>query len=183
MAQRGNVPDPRETQFSCKTIFEIGFGGNWYTQTLPNDNAKLLGQEMPRANLSHTISVTNSFFWTQFWAPAQAQPGRASPSPAPAGPRSGQDLPGRDFPDLRFFAEVGNCPRRSRGGRESAPGGRESTVWGAGRANPSRAGIFPTSANSQRSGKSLPSLNQPDPTICQMVLLSQDPRSQIRPAV
>ena len=100
----------------------------------------------------------------QFWAPAQAQPGRASPSPGPAGPRSGQDLPGRDFPDLRFFAEVGNCPRRGRGGRESAPGGRESTVWGAGRANPSWAGIFPTSANSQRSGESLPSLNLPDPS-------------------
>ena len=94
---------------------------------------------------------------------AQAQPGRASPSPGPAWPRSGQDLPGRDFPDLRFFAEVRNCPRRSRGGRESAPGGRESTVWGVSRTNPSWAGIFPTSANFQRSGESLPSLNLPDP--------------------
>ena len=109
------------------------------------------------------FSLQFQFFLIKFWAPAQAQPGRASPSPGPAGPRSGQDLPGRDFPDLRFFAEVGNCPRRSRGGRESAPRGRESTVWGAGRANPSRAGIFPTSANSQRSGESLPSLNLPDP--------------------
>ena len=180
MAQGGNVPDPLEIQFSCKTIFSSGLGGNWYTQTLPNDNTKLLGQEIPRANLSHTIFIAISIVLIQFWAPSQAQPGRASLSPGPTGPRSGQDLPGRDFPDLRFFAEVGNCPRRSRGGRESAPGGRESTVWGAGRANPSRAGIFPTSANSQRSGKSMPSLNLPDP---QMVLPSQDPRSQIRPAV
>ena len=115
---------------------------------------------------TYPIQFSQQFhvFWIQFWAPTQAQPGRASPSPGPAGPRSGQDLPGRDFPDLRFFAEVGNCPRRSRGGRESAAGGRESTIWGAGPANPARARIFPTSANSQRSGKSLPSLNQPDPT-------------------
>ena len=117
-----------------------------------------------------TFSLQIHVFWIQFWAPTQAQPGRASPSPGPAGPRSGQDLPGRDFPDLRFLAEVGNCPRQSCGGRESAPGGRESTIWGAGRANPSRAGIFPTSANSQRSGKSLPSINLPD---LPMALLSQ----------
>ena len=116
-------------------------------------------------------------------------------------PKSGQDLPGRNFPDLRFFAEVGRgfsrseASRRSgvgcatgglRGGRaadlppggfaevgnasKAGPGGRESTCLGRGRANPSQARIFPTSANSRRSGKFLPSISLPD---LPMALLSQ----------
>ena len=116
-------------------------------------------------------------------------------------PRSGQDLPGRNFPDLRFFAEVGRgfsrseASRRSgvgcatgglRGGQaadlppggfaevgnasKAGPGGRESTCLGRGRANPSQARIFPTSANSRRSGKFLPSISLPD---LPMALLSQ----------
>ena len=161
------MPDPWKYNFPVKQFFQLVLGGNWYTQTLPNDNTKLLGQEIPRANLSHTIFTAISTFLDQILG---SQPGPAGPGQPEPRPRSGQDLPGRDFPDLRFFAEVGNCPRRSRGGRESAPGGRESTVWGAGRANPSLAGIFPTSANSQRSGTSLPSLNLPD---LPMALLSQ----------
>ena len=118
MAQGGNVPDPLEIQFSCKTIFSSGLGGNWYTQNLPNDNTQLLGQEIPCVNLSHTIFVTLSFFWTQFWAPAQAQPGRASPSPGPAGPSRARICPAGIFPTSAFSrrsgiarggaAEVGN---------------------------------------------------------------------------
>ena len=116
-------------------------------------------------------------------------------------PRSGQELPGRNFPDLRIFLKVGRTFSRSeasrrsgigfaagglRGGRaadlpqggfakvgnasKAGPGGRESTCLGRGRANPSQARIFPTSANSQRSGKFLPSINLPD---LPMALLSQ----------
>ena len=119
----------------------------------------------------------------------------------PQAKRSGQDLPGRNFPDLRFFAEVGRGFSRSealrrsgvgcdtgglRGGRaadlppggfaevgnasKAGPGGRESTCLGRGRANPSQARIFPTSANSRRSGKFLPSISLPD---LPMALLSQ----------
>ena len=119
----------------------------------------------------------------------------------PQAKRSGQDLPGRNFPDLRFFSKVrrtfprSEASRRSgvgcatgglRGGRaadlppggfaevgnasKAGPGGRESTCLGRGRANPSQARIFPTSANSRRSGKFLPSINLPD---LPMALLSQ----------
>ena len=180
MAQGGNVPDPLEMQFSCKLFSQLVLG----EIGAPKPFLMTIQSFWVRKYLVQTYPIPFSqqinIFLIKFWAPAQAQPGRASPSPGPAGPRSGQDLPGRDFPDLRFLAEVGNCPRRSRGGRESAPGGRESTVWGAGRANPSRAGIFPTSANSQRSGKTLPGLNLPDP---QIVLPSQGSGSQIRAGV
>ena len=166
------MPDPLEIQFSCKAIFSNGLGGNWYTQTLPNASTKLLGQEIPRANqtyISHTIFIAISSFLNPV---SGSDPGPAGPARAQAqlGPGRARICPAGIFPTSAFFAEVGNCPRRSRGGRESAPGGRESTVWGAGRANPSRAGISPTSANSQRSGKSLPSLNLPD---LPMALLSQ----------
>ena len=61
------------------------------------------------------------------------------------------------------FAEVGNASKAD-------PGGRESTCLGRGRVNPSQAKKIPTSANSQRSGKFLPSINLPD---LPMALLSQ----------
>ena len=106
MAQGGNVSDPLEIQFSCKTIFSSGLGGNWYTQTLPNANTKLSGQEIPTVNLSHTMFTANSCFLDPIFGsdPSPAGPGQPEPRP-----RSGRDLPGRDFPDLRFFEEVGNA--------------------------------------------------------------------------
>ena len=130
-------------------------------------------------------------------------------------PRSGQDCPGRNFPDLRFFAEVGRqisrseASRRSgvgcaagglRGGRaadltpggfaevgnasKAGPGGQESTCLGRGQANPSQARIFPTSANSRRSGKFLPSRNLPDiPSTSSARVRETSPITKANPAI
>ena len=108
MAQGGNAPDPLEIQFSCKTIFSSGLGGNWYTQTLPNDNTKLLGQEIPCVNLTHTIFTANSSFWGPILGsdPGPAGPGQPEPRPSQA-----QVGPG--------FARQGfSRPPLFRGGRE-----------------------------------------------------------------
>ena len=125
MAQGGNVPDPPEIQFSCKTSFPIGFGGNWYTQTLPNDNTKLLGQEIPRANLSHTIFIAISTFLDQILGsgPGPARPGQPEPRPSraqvgPGSARQGFSRPplfrgGRELPEAEP-RRSGICPRRSR---------------------------------------------------------------------
>ena len=139
MAQGGNVPDPLEIQFSCKTIFSSGLGGNWYTQTLPNDNTKLLGQEIPRANLSHTIFIAISTFLDPILGsdPGPAGPGQPEPRPSraqvgPGSARQGFSRPplfrgGRELPKAEP-RRSGICPRRSRidglgsGSGKSKPG-------------------------------------------------------------
>ena len=45
-----------------------------------------------------------------------------NPVSKPRRPRSGQDLPGRNFPDLRFFAEVGREKSHSEASRRSGVG-------------------------------------------------------------
>ena len=139
MAQGENVPDLLEIQFSCKSSFSVGLGGNWYTQTLPNDNTKLLGQEIPRANLSHTIFIAISIFLDQILGsdPGPAGPGQPEPRPSRAqvGPgfaRQGFSRPplfrgGRELPKAEP-RRSGICPRRSRidglgsGSGKSKPG-------------------------------------------------------------
>ena len=118
MAQGGNVPDPLEIQFSCKTMFSICFKGNWYTQTLPNDNTKLLGQEIPRANLSHTIFIAISTFLDQILGsgPGPARPGQPEPRPSRAQVGPGSARQGFSRPPLfRGGRELPKAePRRSR---------------------------------------------------------------------
>ena len=139
MAQGGNVPDPLEIQFSCKTIFSSGLGGNWYTQILPDDNTKLLGQEIPRANLSHTIFIAISTFLNQILGsgPGPARPGQPEPRPSRAQVGPGSARQGFSQPPLfrgrRELPKAGPrrsriCPRRSRirhlgsGSSKSKPG-------------------------------------------------------------
>ena len=112
MAQGGNVPDPLEIQFSCKTIFSIGLGGNWHTQTLPNASTKLLGQEMPRANLSHTIFIAISTFLNQILGsgPGPARPARAQAQP---GPGRARICPAGIFPISTFSRRSGIAQGRA----------------------------------------------------------------------
>ena len=96
-------------------------------------------------------------------------PGRARIGPAGIFPTSAfLRRSGGHFP-----AEVGRriCPREAsrRSGMHRKPA-LEAENPCRGRANPSQARIFPTSTNSRRSGKSLPSMNLPD---LPMALLSQ----------
>ena len=139
MAQGGNVPDPLEIQFSCKTIFSSGLGGNWYTQTLPNASTKLLGQEIPCVNLSHTIFIAISCFLDPILGsdPGPAGPGQPEPRPSraqvgPGSARQGFSRPplfrgGRELPEAEP-RRSGICPRRSRidglgsGSGKSKPG-------------------------------------------------------------
>ena len=139
MAQGGNVPDPLEIQFSCKTIFSSGLGGNWYTQTLPNASTKLLGQEIPCVALSHTIFIAISCFLDPILGsgPGPARPGQPEPRPSraqvgPGSARQGFSRPplfrgGRELPKAEP-RRSGICPRRSRidglgsGSGKSKPG-------------------------------------------------------------
>ena len=82
-------PTPWKYNFPVKLFFSIGLGGNWYTQTLPNDNTKLLGQEIPRANLSHTIFKAISTFFDQIFG-LRPRPSQAGPAPAQAQPGPGR---------------------------------------------------------------------------------------------
>ena len=114
------MPDPLEIQFSCKTIFSSGLGGNWYTQTLPNASTKLLGQEIPCVNLSHTIFIAISCFFDPILGPrpSLAGPARAQAQP---GPGRARICPAGIFPTSAFSrrsgiarggaAEVGNLPQ------------------------------------------------------------------------
>ena len=114
--------------------------------------------------------VGPGFARQEFSRPPLFRGGRAGFSRSEASRRSGVGcatggLRGGRAADLPpgGFAEVGNASK-------AGPGGRESTCLGRGRANPSQARIFPTSANSRRSGKFLPSISLPD---LPMALLSQ----------
>ena len=118
MAQGGNVPDPLEIQFSCKTIFSSGLGGNWYTQTLPNASTKFLRQEIPCVNLSHTIFTAKSCFWDPILGsdPGPAGPGQPEPRPSRAQVGPGSARQGFSRPPLfRGGRELPKAePRRSR---------------------------------------------------------------------
>ena len=139
MAQGGNVPDPLEIQFSCKTIFSSGLGGNWYTQTLPNASTKLLGQEIPCVNLSQTIFIAISTFFDKIFGsssgPARTGQPEPRPSRAQVGPGTARQRVSRPplFRGGRELPKVGSrrlriCPRRSRirhlgsGSGKSKPG-------------------------------------------------------------
>ena len=120
MAQGGNVPDPLEIQFSCKTVFSSGLGGNWYTQTLPNASTKLLGQEILCVNLSHTIFIAISCFLDPIFGsdPGPAGPGQPEPRPSRAQVGPGSARQGFSRPPLfRGGRELPKAePRRSRMG-------------------------------------------------------------------
>ena len=103
------------------TIFSSGLGGNWYTQTLPNASTKLLGQEIPCVNLSHTIFMAISCFLDPILGsdPGPAGPGQPEPRPSRAQVGPGSARQGFSRPALKSrgresdllpggFAGVGN---------------------------------------------------------------------------
>ena len=132
-------PTPWKHNFSCKTIFSSGLGGNWYTQTLPNASTKLLGQEIPCVNLSHSIFIAISYFLDPIFGsdPGPAGPGQPEPRPSraqvgPGSARQGFSRPslfrgGRELPKAQPRRSR-ICPRRSRidhlgsGSGKSKPG-------------------------------------------------------------
>ena len=66
-------------------------------------------------------------------------------------PRSGQDWPGRNFPDLRFFAEVGRAFSRSEASRRSGVGFATGGLRG-GRAADLAPGGFAEVGNASKAG-------------------------------
>ena len=133
-------PTPWKYNFPVKLFFQLVWEEIGTPKPFPNDNTKLLGQEIPCVNLSHTIFIAISCFLDPILGsdPGPAGPGQPEPRPSraqvgPGSARQGFSRPplfrgGRELPKAEP-RRSGICPRRSR---------IDGLVSGSGKSKPGR---------------------------------------------